>query len=194
MKVFKITSDMIKTSNWAGGTTTELFIWPMDAEYQKRNFDIRLSTATIDIESSNFTKLPGIHRILMVLEGKISLLFNGDKNIMLKPWESAEFEGEWTTTSKGTGKDVNLMIANSWKANMEHIAIKESPVTIEQVEDMKIIYCTDGDAQMSFEKESKFLNRGSVLCIQKELVNEKIVLNVAARNQTNLIVCSFSKT
>jgi len=36
-----------KTSNWSGGTTTQLFIYPPTAEYLQRNFIFRLSTASV---------------------------------------------------------------------------------------------------------------------------------------------------
>ena len=64
-----ITTDNFKTSGWSGGTTTELFIFPPTADYQQRNFQFRLSTATVEADRSDFTLLNGISRKLMVLSG-----------------------------------------------------------------------------------------------------------------------------
>ena len=58
-----------KTTEWSGGSTTELFIYPPTSNYESRNFDFRISSATVEIEQSNFTKLPEISRQLMVLKG-----------------------------------------------------------------------------------------------------------------------------
>lgn len=58
-------SDLI-TNNWSGGTTTQLAIYPKDAEYKKRNFLFRISTATVETKESEFTKLPGVSRKLIL--------------------------------------------------------------------------------------------------------------------------------
>lgn len=42
-------------SNWSGGKTTQLFIYPENSEYAKRNFLFRISSATVDCERSEFT-------------------------------------------------------------------------------------------------------------------------------------------
>jgi len=59
-----ITKEQQKTSKWSGGTTTQLAIYPEDADYGKRNFTWRLSTATVEAAESVFTSLPGIDRII----------------------------------------------------------------------------------------------------------------------------------
>ena len=62
------------TIRWSGGLSTELYIFPEDSEYVERNFKYRLSTATVEIEQSVFTPLPGVDRTLMVLEGEMKLV------------------------------------------------------------------------------------------------------------------------
>lgn len=57
------------TSNWSGGTTTQLFIYPPEASYAARNFLFRISTATVETETSTFTDLTGFNRILLLLNG-----------------------------------------------------------------------------------------------------------------------------
>lgn len=54
----KLPAGEFNISRWSGGTTTELFIWPHGASYAERRFGIRISTATVDIAQSTFTKLP----------------------------------------------------------------------------------------------------------------------------------------
>ena len=43
------------TSKWSGGETTELYIYPADYQYKKRDFLFRISRATIPKEKSIFT-------------------------------------------------------------------------------------------------------------------------------------------
>ena len=66
MKIYPASTQ--KTAKWSGGLTTELFIYPEGSAYSERNFDFRLSTATVEIETSVFTPLPHVQRTLMVLE------------------------------------------------------------------------------------------------------------------------------
>ena len=54
-----IKAESFTTSPWNGGSTTELFIYPMTSKYTSRNFHFRLSTATVNVEESTFTSLPG---------------------------------------------------------------------------------------------------------------------------------------
>ena len=56
-------------SQWAGGATTQLYIYPEHADYSRRDFIFRLSSATVECERSEFTSLPEVDRILMVLRG-----------------------------------------------------------------------------------------------------------------------------
>ena len=44
-------------SEWAGGKTTQLYIYPQDSEYAKRNFLLRISSATVECE-----RLPACRR------------------------------------------------------------------------------------------------------------------------------------
>ena len=39
-------------SQWAGGATTQLYIYPEHADYSRRDFIFRLSSATVECERS----------------------------------------------------------------------------------------------------------------------------------------------
>ena len=58
MKIRSVNKDDFKTTRWSGGTTTEFFIYPTGADYQKRKFAARISSAVIEDEYSKFTELP----------------------------------------------------------------------------------------------------------------------------------------
>lgn len=102
-----------QTNRWSGGTTTQLAIFPPDADYGLRNFEWRLSTAHVENEESCFTSLPGVHRHLMILEGHIQLIHEGHREVALNPFEVDEFEGSWNTKSIGQCVDFNLMTRNA---------------------------------------------------------------------------------
>ena len=60
-----------RTSAWSGGETTELAIFPPNSNYAARNFEWRVSSATVTSETSEFTRLPGYSRRLLVLAGEL---------------------------------------------------------------------------------------------------------------------------
>lgn len=111
-------------STWKGGKTEQLCIVPEEASLQERNFDIRISSATIDLERSEFSDFTGYRRYLMKLEGDITLLID-DKTIIIKGDEAFEFMGDEKviSISKEPSRDFNVIIKKDKKAD---ISIKEN--------------------------------------------------------------------
>ena len=111
-------------STWKGGKTTQLCIVPENASLQERNFDLRISSATIDLERSEFSDFRGYRRYLMKLEGDITLLID-DKTIIIKRDEAFEFMGDEKviSISKEPSRDFNVIIKKDKKAD---ISIKEN--------------------------------------------------------------------
>ncbi|MCB0381616.1 MAG: HutD family protein [Flavobacteriales bacterium] len=115
-----------KTTNWSGGTTTELFIYPPNSSYQERNFAFRLSTATVNINKSEFTSLPNVCRKIMVLDGAIELNHEQQYIKKLNPFQTDSFKGDWKTSCKGTCTDFNLMTTGNTSGNIEAITLNEN--------------------------------------------------------------------
>ena len=111
-------------STWKGGKTTQLCIVPENASLQERNFDLRISSATIDLECSEFSDFRGYRRYLMKLEGDITLLID-NKSIIIKDDEAFEFMGDEKviSLSKEPSRDFNVIIKKDKKAD---ISIKEN--------------------------------------------------------------------
>ena len=111
-------------STWKGGKTEQLCIVPEEASLQERNFDLRISSATIDLERSEFSDFTGYRRYLMKLEGDITLLID-DKTIIIKGDEAFEFMGDEKviSLSKEPSRDFNVIIKKDKKAD---ISIKEN--------------------------------------------------------------------
>lgn len=112
-----------KTSEWSGGRTTELYIYPKDSLYSSRNFKWRLSSAKVETEQSTFTSLPGINRLIMVIEGELFLKHKDHHSSLIKAFEQDSFSGEWITTSCGRVTDLNLMMAQGCRGKLEVISI-----------------------------------------------------------------------
>ena len=112
-----------KTTLWLGGKTTELYIYPENADYSNRDFGFRISTASIETATSTFTKLSGYNRILAVLEGELEISHEHQFAIKLKPFQSHSFSGDWNTTSKGLARDFNIIFDQSLSINLEVVTI-----------------------------------------------------------------------
>jgi environmental stress-induced protein Ves len=109
--------------SWASGTSTEIFIHPSDGDLVTRNFIFRISTATVEAESSTFTFFEGITRHLMILKGNLILTHEGRYTKEMKPFDQDTFSGEWPTTSVGKVTDFNLMLKHGATGSLEHQCI-----------------------------------------------------------------------
>lgn len=97
-------------TQWSGGKTTQIAIAPEGAIYSNRDFLWRVSSATVDLDESDFTALPDYHRWISTLQGDMVLSHNGKEKITLYPYDVHEFEGSDQTHSWGKCKDFNLML------------------------------------------------------------------------------------
>lgn len=98
------------TTSWSGGTTTQLAIAPEGAVYAGRDFLWRLSSATVELDHSDFTPLPDYDRFLSVLEGEIQLKIDARPPFPLVPGEVVAFDGGAPVESWGKCVDFNLMV------------------------------------------------------------------------------------
>lgn len=183
--------DLIKRNEqqitkWSGGTTTQLAIYPRNAEYKEGNFTWRLSSAKVDVEKSVFTCLPGISRILMVLDGNIKLEHLGHHSILLQPFEQDHFYGDWLTKSFGKARDFNLMMSKYCKGNLTAIILTEGKSL--QVSDLSgtehnkvttTFYCVDGRIQIIVDNEDAYeLNELDMLLVSRVHKDDKINLTI----------------
>lgn len=158
--------DKLITTNWGGGTTTELFIYPPEASYAERDFNFRISTATVESESSEFTPLQGVHRTLMVLEGKMELIHAGQHSSRLNRYEIDQFEGDWKTTSAGKCQDFNLMCTGNYKGEIQQVILEKDDVLRYMTDNdlgSFMIYSHEGDLRIRLDEDEFQLHQGDVL-------------------------------
>lgn len=169
------------TSNWSGGTTTQLAIYPKDAEYSERNFIWRISSANVEVEESTFTSLPGIWRLIMVLDGKLRLQHEGHHNIDLGVFQQDSFSGDWNTKSFGKVTDFNLMMAKGCKGALEAIGVREGEKKeILSKETVETFYCVKGEIEVIInERELITLYEGDFLVIDMEGHEETVTINLS---------------
>jgi len=170
-----------KTTKWSGGRTTELFIYPPTANYTTGDFNFRISSATVEVEESNFTVLSKVSRQLMVLSGSIALSHKNHHQVQLNKNEIDSFDGNWETSSIGTCVDFNLMIKGNTKGKISSVlkpANKSVNFQLDSNCEFIIIYAYEGKLQFNFNSEKRNLNPGELMVIQNP-INDVIMLKAS---------------
>lgn len=177
MDAFKIIrKHELSTSEWSGGTTTQLAIWPEDAIYAKRNFMWRVSSARVEAETSEFTSLPGVARCLMILDGTLWLKHEGHYETTLKRFAQDNFSGDWKTVSRGRVTDFNLMTTSGEgrvqiveTASLSKLKIEFMPVVKEWKMVSEVFYFLDGNMAVSLpDGTSTDIEAGDVLIVHRQ--------------------------
>ncbi|RNB91352.1 hypothetical protein EDM56_04735 [Brevibacillus fluminis] len=183
------------TTQWSGGLTTQLAIFPKDADYSRRDFLWRLSTAKVEAEESVFTHLPGFWRHLMVLEGELLIEHEGHHRIALQPFQQDSFNGGWTTRSKGKVRDFNLMLAVGCRGALTASQIKTG-VHLETVGNREhpelrvdeAFYCLDGTITITRDdKHEVKLQEGDLLIFSNMSTMYKITIANRAETTVTMI-------
>lgn len=188
-----ITPNNFNTIKWSGGTSTELLIYPPNSDYKQGNFDFRLSTATVEVEKSNFTSLPDISRKLMILEGEIEITHENQYRKKLAKFDIDSFEGDWKTSSIGKCVDFNLMTRGNTNGELTAISIAAKEKVQCQIEDTiehLVLYILTGAVLVHTNEEIHRLPKGNLLVIH-QLKDVKI--KIEAKENSELIESKIFK-
>lgn len=140
-----------KVSKWSGGDTTELYLYPEDGDYRSGNFQLRISSATVEVERSEFTSLPGVERYLMIFQGHLDMIHGEKEKVSLEPYEVDHFDGGIPTVSYGKVVDFNLMLKNGAGGRMEALCLdkgEEKRIQPEGGENFLAIYVKEGEIRI----------------------------------------------
>ena len=178
MKIIRF-EDAIVTE-WSGGKTHEILIRPELSDFKSGDYDLRLSVATVNIEETTFTSLPGVNRILTVLEGNLTLNHEDHHRCQLGPYQQDRFQGDWTTKSKGKVRDFNVM----WKrgeASVKSILLEETiDTTIEARHNVSLLFVVSGIVQI-----------GEVNLVQNDAILFEKNLILKTTEETNVLLVDY---
>jgi uncharacterized protein len=149
---------------WANGTTTELVKYPTESDFLKRDFIFRISTATVEAEESTFSDFSGLTRILMILEGSLTLIHEGRYQKDLNPYDQDTFDGSWSTRSIGKVRDFNVMFNEQAKGELRAFQLQSEQTEILEISQKRIILFVH-TGQYSIGEQ--LLETGSVLDIEE---------------------------
>jgi len=159
-------SNDFQVSDWSGGKTKQLYLSPPTGHYGKRNFDYRLSTATVELAESQFSDLSGFHRILMSLDHTLHLHnASRQEETVLAPFTPYFFEGSDSITSRGTCTDFNLIYSDHYQGQMLAISDGEE---LSQDEAIQFIYALSDLMVTGTGLPSLNLETGQLLIVEKE--------------------------
>lgn len=186
-----IKEDDYITTEWSGGKTTQLFIYPEDSNYKELNFKFRLSSATVELDKSEFTKLEGVDRFITPLDNELKLTHNHKDYISLKPFEVYKFDGGVNTTSYGKVRDFNLMLMNGVKGKLESAYIDNECLLIEESSsDFKevfyFIYVYNNDIYIEIDGDVKNISPFQILLFKFN--SKSLNIKVRSENPANILI------
>lgn len=173
MEVKVIPCSENKQTEWSGGITREVFIYPENADYASRDFIFRLSMAQAYDEDSVYTSLPGVTRYLVSLEGTAEL-FHADKEegTMLTPFGHVDcFDGGVHTRAHGAIRDFNLMLLG---ADGKMTVVHENVIETEYR--FSAIYA-DAKCTVSVDEKRYELQKGDCFMLCNVTEKTKIMLH-----------------
>lgn len=171
------------TTSWSGGETTELFIYPEGAQYREKNFQFRISSATVELEESDFTKLKGINRYISPLDGDLKLTHDGKNFVNLKPFQVYEFQGGLDTTSYGKVRDFNLMLRDRAKGKLESIKIDKEVSLCTGNNVFDIFYSYEGYFEFEVNGEKFTLKPNELLILNTKEFNNTIDIKISSKEE-----------
>ncbi len=162
LKITEIKKEAMPTSSWSGGTTTEIMIYPRGAAYAERDFLFRISTARVELESSDFTSLPDYNRLIASIEGEMELTHTHGsvEKKRIIPLETVHFfDGGVPTHCEGSARDLNLMLRKGRaQGELRFLADGERVVLeLEANEFALVYYIESGNARFAETDEEDFL-------------------------------------
>lgn len=129
-----ISPDTYLNSTWSGGRTTQLCLLPAGASYAERNFDLRISSATVEIEESVFSDLRGYSRIIAPLEGSFELEHpdrKGTRHFHLERYQLHAFDGGEKTLCRGRGRDFNVIFRHGLDVKVMRLDPGKQPLALD---------------------------------------------------------------
>lgn len=171
-----------QVSDWSGGKTKQLYLSPPTGHYSKREFDYRLSTATVELAESQFSDLSGFHRILMSLDHTLHLLnASRQEETVLAPFTPYFFEGSDSITSRGTCTDFNLIYSDHYQGQM--LAISDGQ-ELTQDEAIQFIYALSDLMVTGTGLPSLNLETGQLLIVEKEAQETELQIMFSSNQPT----------
>lgn len=175
-----IKKNNIQPNIWDGGKTYQYYIYPQQSNYQTKDFQFRISVASIEKKPSDFTKFHGFNRYLIMLNSELEIIRNNKKEQYLQQ-QLFSFDSDDTIQSYTLGMDFNLMISK--KINKQQIEISNLLQT--NHEQIFVFGLEKSTVSINFKKIT--LGLDELLCIDN---NNKDYTSITTNKNAILIAIS----
>lgn len=170
-----IHADQYRTSDWTGGQTTEIFIFPEGSAYAHRDFLFRVSAARVMVSPSDFTLLEDYDRILMSTENPVELQQQG-ASLWLEPFIPYAFSGTIPTHCIGTTADFNVMMRKDNRASLELISFEELYEAELAPNAITLFYVAEAQQCLTCNDAYDLMQKDSLVIDGRIAVNNKTIL------------------
>lgn len=176
MQTHLYTPDDYVVTQWSGGTTTQLAIFPEQAQLAQRDFIWRISSARFTGTESTFSDFSGYQRFLLPLVGTLKLTHHGIYQRTLRSFEHDYFSGSWHTDAINSTDcvDFNFIVREGYAAQLT-ILYEEDAYVPHRNSHVLIYASCDCDLTISHREEQTF-----------HLLNEQL-LSLQTDDATHLI-------
>ncbi|WP_054251738.1 HutD family protein [Neofamilia massiliensis] len=115
------------TTKWSGGETSQLYIYPENADFSKKDFLFRISSATFTGCESTFSDFSNYYRYILPLEGSLSVDHKNLYKRSLSILEPEFFDGGWKTYSENSldCRDYNFIFSKKARGDFKVIKTRE---------------------------------------------------------------------
>lgn len=188
MKKINIDRELFVVSQWTGGTTTQLYISPECSELSRRDFNLRISSASFTDTSSKFSDFTGYQRFILPLEGKLTIRHEQGSPIALSPYEVHHFDGSVETYAENSPDciDFNLIVKNDIASELSVLRRPESNCDVQR--DHRYFFYAAEDFHL-YHREQHFPMSAGNLHIFEFDENDKITIKLG---QSPVIVCKVA--
>ena len=179
-----IRKNKAKKTVWSGGTVSELYIYPENADLKNRDFIFRISTATVDVEKSDFTFFDDYSRIIMTLDNELFLTHNDEEKVALSKYQPHVFYGGDKTTSRGKVNDYNFIMKRGvCQGDVLAMSIADGSVIYPRKgngpcgEKFEIVYCAKGRLTFKADDIKHYIDQGDTLVIDHRTVGKDYIFS-----------------
>ncbi|MGK5087822.1 HutD family protein [Bdellovibrionota bacterium FG-2] len=185
MPIIHLTSRDFKQMPWKNGkgTTTQIAIYPPEAEFPGDAFLWRVSSAPID-ESGAFSTFPGYDRLLMITEGS-GIILNGKPLVCGQPLGFSGEEASQGELIQGPVRDLGIIYRRGEvRAQIALSAIPKggpSTLTLPLNSEFHLFVCVQGEFKVH-NAPTERLATGECLFVRDSLNQKTLQLTAMTAN------------
>ncbi len=170
---------------WSGGTTAEIFCFPPSSSWERKDFEIRISSADCRLDGAPYSDFTGYTRHITPLKGHMHMVHEGHHSVCLEPYDVDIFDGSWQTHHTGLAIDFNLLHTKDWNGKM--YAVDAHDTVIVAADTISGFYAVC-DLTVTVNQDDFYLKEGDFLLLEPASQARTIHLKVQVQGTCAMAV------